>query len=422
MEIGMDGQERVDMNELIKNAQGFLESGSDRALENSLIENNFELVLYDVQGKTLYNSKEAVNGGQQEDINKIMGEANQDQQIYIVKYDENKSMQVAIAVIKNREKLAKFEQQVYRIKLAVWFLFVSFIVLQGLIFLVIYRNILHPFHKLEHFATEVAKGNFEDSLIYPRHNIFGAFTWSFDMLRNELKVTKEREAEVERTKKELVAVLSHDIRTPIASIRAYAECLNGLADRNSERSERYIHVIIQKADELAKLSQDLFLHAISDLEKLEIHSVLCQSRGLINSIIEPLIMQYENRIIITSQVPDVDVIVDGARLAQVFENILSNAAKYASGSQIQIAASIKDGRLLCQFRDFGKGVLPEDLPFIFDKFYRGRNAKASGEAGSGLGLYICNHILEKMDGIIKAYNVYDEGICGFVVEISIAIV
>lgn len=137
---------------------------------------------------------------------------------------------------------------------------------------------------------------------------------------------------------------------------------------------------------------------------------------------EPLILRFKNRITINSAFPDVDVIVDGARLEQVFENILINTAKYAPESELQIETEIKDGMLLCKFKDFGKGVLPEDLPFLCDKFYRGNNAKESGEAGSGLGLYICKYILEKMDGNIKTYHHFEEGIGGFVVEISLKIV
>lgn len=427
------GQVRVEQNDIVKNSQDFLESGSDQAIIGSLVEYNVELQLYDLEGKIIYDSEDNGNIGQLEDINKILAYKGDYAQVYVINYvenkmnqqfdslDMNKSKQVAIAMIKKNTPQLKFEKQEARIHIVIASLFACFLILLTIIFLMIYQNILRPFNKLEHLATEVAKGNLDSSLNYPRHNFFGAFTWSFDMLRNELKSSQVRADEAERTKKELVAILSHDIRTPIASIKAYAECLIEIKDNNSERSQRYVQVILQKTDELIKLSQDLFLHAISDLEKLEIKPKEYRSRALINSIIEPLILRYDNKIVITSVIPDVDVIVDSARLKQVYENILLNAAKYAPGSKLEIEATLKEDTLLCKFKDFGMGVLPEDLPFLFDKFYRGSNAKESGEVGSGLGLYICKYILEKMGGSIKAYNHSEEGNGGFVVEISLKI-
>lgn len=355
-----------------------------------------------------------MDGQNRVEINDILGNS--------PSYIDNESKQSIIELLENQEKSLGIEEKKSKIKVGIWGLFIGFLMLLTALFMIVYRKILHPFSKLTNFAAEVAKGNLDAPLVYPRQNIFGSFTWAFDMLRNELKITRERKEEAERTKKELVAVLSHDIRTPIASIKAYAECLNELPDKNTQRSERYIQVIIQKADELAKLSQDMFLHAISDLEKLEIAPMVYQSRELLNNILEPLILHYENRIVISSAIDDVSVYTDQARLAQVFENILSNADKYAPGSEVQIKTETRDHHLVCQFKDAGQGVLPEDLPFVFDKFYRGRNAKESGQAGSGLGLYICSHIVEKMGGRIRAYNDFEVGISGFVIEITLKII
>ena len=415
------GEERVNRNDILKNAQSFLEDGQEKALINSLKKYGISLVLYDTAGSILYDSKDSERNGQKEDINKVIEEASGSKQILTVNYIADQSQQLAIAILEDKVNPLAKQVGIKKIKEAIWALCAVFLSLLISILLIIYWKVLYPFRKLERFASEIAKGNLEAPMVYPRQNIFGAFTWGFDMLRNELKITKERGEEAERTKKELVAVLSHDIRTPIASIKAYAECLGGLPDKNSERSERYLSVIIQKADELAKLSQDMFLHAISDLEKLEVVPTVLKSRELLNNILEPLILQYENRIIISSEVVDTSVYADQARLSQVCDNILSNAAKYAPGSVIQIDTKLSEDMLLCQFRDHGVGVIPEDLPFILDKFYRGKNAKESGQEGSGLGLYICNHILEKMGGRMRVYNHQEDGNSGFVVEIALKI-
>ena len=419
---GSRGLERVNRNDILKNAQSLLEGGQDKALASSLNENGIDLVLYDIDGGIMYDSRGNAKTIQNEDINKIIEESGGTKQVFIINYTVDHNKQLAVAILEEKEKQPGIEEQKRKVTVAIWAIYAVFTLLLALLFIIVYRYVLHPFNKLEHFASEVAKGNLETSMVYPRQNIFGAFTWAFDMLRNELKTSKERKEEAERIKKELVAVLSHDILTPIASIKAYAECMGDLPDKNSERSERYLGVIVKKADELAKLSQDMFIHAISDLEKLEITPRAYQSRELLNNILEPMILQYENRIVITSAIPDVSVYTDEARLAQVCENILSNAVKYAPGSEIRIEAAICKDMLICKFKDNGEGVNPEDLPFLFDKFYRGKNAKESGQPGSGLGLYICSHILGKMGGSIKAINFYETGISGFVVEIALKII
>ncbi|MDP4094819.1 MAG: ATP-binding protein, partial [Bacillota bacterium] len=88
---------------------------------------------------------------------------------------------------------------------------------------------------------------------------------------------------------------------------------------------------------------------------------------------------------------------------------------------IRISTYVSSEMLVCCFEDYGNGVQPEDIPFLFDKFFRGKNAKESGQAGSGLGLYTSRYILEKTGGQIKAYNFNQDGQSGFAVEISLKI-
>lgn len=422
-----DGLERVKRNDILKNTQSLLEGNQEKPLIDSLEEYQADITVYSVDGTVLYDNRGKDSLNSKVDINKVIEETGQEKQVYVVSFNIGLGEQTAIALLTKRgvalgigdllnKKIAD------KVTTVIWSLAAGFAVILISIFLITYLYVIRPFNRLKGFAAEVAKGNLDAPMVYPKQNIFGAFTWAFDMLRNELKSSREKREEAERVKKELVAVLSHDIRTPVSSIKAYAECLDGLPDKNTERSDRYIKVIIQKADELGKLSEDMFLHAISDLEKLEVIPKSCQSRELFNSILEPMILHYDNRILITNTIPEVNVYADPARLAQVCENILTNAAKYAPASEVRIDAAVEDDMLSVKFSDLGKGVNPEDLPFIFDKFFRGKNAKESSQSGSGLGLYICSHILGKMEGTIKAYNSYESGISGFTAEIALKII
>ena len=263
-------------------------------------------------------------------------------------------------------------------------------------------RIIKPFSRLERFAGEVAKGNLDFPLEVHRTNIFGAFTWAFDIMRTELLISRENEEAAKRENKTLIATISHDIKTPVSSIRAYAEGLRGGMGTTQERRERYLDMIIKKSDEVAKLTNDLFLHALSDMEKLQLEIKEHSAKALIGEILDPFFAEYGDLLRVTNGVPDAVVIADEKRLAQVFGNVISNAAKYAPGSDIELSFKLEQNRLVCQIRDFGPGIPPGDMPFIWNRFYRGANS--SGVAGSGLGLFIVKYITKKSGGSVRLEN------------------
>lgn len=269
-------------------------------------------------------------------------------------------------------------------------------------FAFLYGRIIKPFDRLEKFAVNVANGNFDVPLTVERKNAFGAFSWAFDLMRSELKEAKENEKEAQQAKKTLVATISHDIKTPVASIRAYAEAICGGMANTPERRERYLKVIMEKADEVARLTDDLFLHAVSDMDKLSIEVEEFEAPALMQEVLDPFFAQYGDKIRQKNDVPEVRISTDRRRIAQVFENIITNSAKYAEGSEIHLSFEAADGYLFCGFEDFGGGIAPEDIPFIFDKFYRGKNTK--DKRGSGLGLYIVKYIMQKTGGSVQLAN------------------
>lgn len=271
-----------------------------------------------------------------------------------------------------------------------------------LLFLYLHKRILKPFEDLEDFAKLIAIGKFDISLNMERKNIFGDFTKAFDIMRNELKLSKEREEESVDAKKTLIATLSHDIKTPVASIRAYAEGLSSGMNLSEERKEKYLNVIIKKADEISKLTNDLFLHAISDMEKMEFKIKKYDSKEILEEILFPLYIQYNQKLKVIQAIPNKILLTDKLRLAQVFNNIISNSAKYSEGSEIEISFCENEEYLECIFKDHGKGVFPEDMPFLFDKFYRGKNTDKLKIPGTGLGLYIVKYIMETTNGYVNA--------------------
>jgi signal transduction histidine kinase len=283
----------------------------------------------------------------------------------------------------------------------VWILYCLSISFLMLVFLYIYKVILRPFDKLQRFTEEIAKGNFDIELQYERTNYFGKFTWAFDHMRKEITKARACEREAIDNNKTVIATLSHDIKTPIASIRAYAEMLDANLASGPEMRRKYSMVIMKKCDEVTKLTDDLFLHSLSDLDKLKINPRNENIRELIEKIISEL-QTNDKSVILLGKIPDKYILIDAKRFEQVVDNLINNIKKYAPESIIKIYSEADENNIFLYVQDYGNGIADEDMPFIFDKFYRGRNV--GDQQGSGLGLYIVKYIMEQMEGSVTLMN------------------
>lgn len=264
----------------------------------------------------------------------------------------------------------------------------------------IYFAILRPFERMKDFAARISLGDFDISLKYERSNYFGEFTWAFDSMRNEITKSRASEKEAIENNKTVIATLSHDIKTPIASIRAYAEGLSANMDSSYEKREKYLSVITKKCDEVSRLTNDLFLHSVSDMDKLMLVPERIEICAFTESVINEIAAERGD---IIFRKPDFTALVsaDKNRFNQACENIVNNARKYAK-TDIEVFFTKEDDDIILHFCDHGDGIPDENMPFIFDKFYRGNNR--GNEQGSGLGLYIVKYITEKMGGKVILQN------------------
>lgn len=261
------------------------------------------------------------------------------------------------------------------------------------------RTIFRPFRKLEAFARHVAAGELDMPLEMDEGNIFGAFTESFDLMREELAKARENERKASQSKKELVASLSHDIKTPVASIKAVSEIM--IVKSNSEEDKKQLGIINSKADQINILINNIFNATLEELQELKVIAGEIWSTELYDLIKNA---DYNNRAIV-SIIPECIVSVDRLRLLQVIDNIISNSYKYADTS-INIIGNIKGQYLELEFKDYGLGIPSEEAPLLFNKFYRGKNS--IGKSGTGLGLYISKYLMNKMQGDIE-YKATDSG-------------
>ena len=283
---------------------------------------------------------------------------------------------------------------------AVWLVFGASAVIIAGAFLYIGLRIIRPFEKLSDFAQRIAKGDFDLPLNYERENYFGKFTWAFDSMRREIIKARAAEKEAVENNKTVIATLSHDIKTPVASIRAYAEGLEAGLDSTPEKRQKYLSVIMSKCDEVARLTDDMFLHSLSDLDKLKMNSERLEFCGFAEGAVTEIGEEYGD---VRFQKPDFTAFVDcdKNRLTQIFGNIITNARKYAK-TDIAVSLALEGNEVSISFRDYGEGIADQDIPFIFGKFYRGKNC--GSEQGSGLGLYIVKYVAEQSGGRVTLKN------------------
>jgi len=276
-------------------------------------------------------------------------------------------------------------------------------------YLYLRKTIIKPFEELNSFAARVAQGNLDTPLELDKKHIFGSFTEAFDLMRSELKKSRAAEKKANDDKKEMVAKLSHDIKTPVASIKSTSELGYELASDEKTR-ERFNQINI-KSDQVTALVSNLFNSSINDITEIEVRSSEQPS-----SLIKDLIINadYQNKAG-SFTVPECRIFVDRLRLLQAFDNIFMNSYKYG-GTDIDVSCFTENDCLVVRISDKGPGVNDEDLPLLKEKYKRGNNTE--GKDGAGLGLYLTNYYIEKMDGHLELENLHP----GFSVSVFLRII
>lgn len=299
----------------------------------------------------------------------------------------------------------------------------------GMITFAVYvdKNVIAPFKNLKDFAAKVAQGQLNEPLQMDRDNMFGAFSESFDIMREELAESKKRELELQKKERELVASLSHDLKTPVTGIKVTSELLqmrlsvkenevsrletevdNESADISGKGSEseqieftradidtmsQDAKGIYQKAEQIDALVSDLFTAALDDLGEFK---VSCNDEE--SKVLNNIVKSYDDReLAVIGMLPEVIINIDKKRMSQVIGNVISNSYKYAN-TRIDISYRLSEGYLEMQIRDYGPGVPTDELDLITNKFYRGKKWLDTEKEGNGLGLYISKTLMNKMNG------------------------
>jgi signal transduction histidine kinase len=266
---------------------------------------------------------------------------------------------------------------------------------------------------LNRAAERIAHGELNTRVIVEGHDELAQLTRSFNTMAAQLELMQQKQQELDTLRRELVAWVSHDLRTPLTSMRAVLEALaDGLVD-DPETVQRYYRVAQHDIRSLSHLIDDLFDVSQIDAGGLQLDVALNSIGDLISDTIESFseTARQQNVQLAGEVQPGTDPVkMDARRIGRVLANLTSNALRHTpAGGQVHLAARRTVSGIEVEVLDTGEGIRPEDLPYVFDRFYRGEKSRSRATGGAGLGLAIAQGIVEAHGGHIRVESEVGHG-------------
>ena len=304
-------------------------------------------------------------------------------------------------------------------------------IIMGLILLVgriLYLNrvVLKPIGEISVSARKIITGNYDYEVIRVYEtkiadNEIGDLIYSFELMRDELKNKQVTEEALKKSQQELISSISHDLKTPLSTIKAYAEGLRDGIAVTREDTVHYANVMIAKTNLLIGMIEDLLKFSNAQLNQLTIEKEELYMKKYFENVMSELelyVRQQNLEFSYQYDMEDMIVTIDAKRITEVLYNLVENSIKYSrEHGHIRIRAELDKNVVLIRVMDDGIGISTDDIPYVFDKFYRAEKSRSSSVPGSGLGLSICKYIVEQHGGEIYCRSRKNEGCeIGFTIQ------
>lgn len=266
--------------------------------------------------------------------------------------------------------------------------------------------------ELDRAANSLAAGNLETRITVKGRDEIADLMRTFNQMVSQLQEAERNQQKVEKLRRDLIAWVSHDLQTPLASIRAIIEALaDGVVD-DQETMQRYLGTAQRDIRALSVLIDDLFQMAQLDAGGLSLDPELNSISDLISDTLESFAQQaVQKGVTLTGNAStDVDPVwMDAGRIGRVLNNLMDNALRYTpAGGQVEILAEPTPEGVSIKVTDTGEGIPLEDQPHIFERFYRSEKSRSRATGGAGLGLAIAKGIIEAHGGRITVESVPGE--------------
>lgn len=273
----------------------------------------------------------------------------------------------------------------------------------------IFKRIVKPVDKLMEANERIKHGNYDELIEYKGEYEFEQLCKSFNNMQRALKEERERDIKWKKTKQDMISGISHDLKTPLTSIKGYIKGIkDGVAD-SEEKREKYLDVAYRKACEMDTLLERLLYFSRVENGQISYDIKKVSVKNLIEQYVRAQEFELKDKgIKIKSKIQtNCNVMVDITQINRVFENILQNSIKYANvpNIEIEICAHNSGNNVEIELKDNGIGINNSDIGKIFNEFYRADESRTNSNIeGNGIGLYVCKYIVEKHRGSIKAKN------------------
>ncbi|WP_431803436.1 sensor histidine kinase [Halobacillus andaensis] len=278
------------------------------------------------------------------------------------------------------------------------------ILTNGLLTYYVARTIIKPVRELSDAAGRIADGELKFQIKPERRDELGELAESFETMRRRLQEAEELQHKYEESRKELIASISHDLKTPITSIKGYVEgILDGVAD-TPEKLQRYATTAYKKADEMDHLIDELFLYSKLDVHRVPFHFEKVDLYAYFEDYLEDVKLDTDVEVELRPQEKrSFFVAADREQLNRVVNNLIKNSLKHMDKEKKLLKVTLKEyvDRIEVTIQDNGEGIPKAHLPHIFEQFYQVDAARGKAD-GSGLGLAIVIKIVEEHGGDVAA--------------------
>lgn len=316
-------------------------------------------------------------------------------------------------VIREKSPFAEVVRSLLPIILGV--LFIVLLLMNALLYSLLTRSIVKPIRLLQKSAERIKEGNLAFELHAEGHDEIAQLSESFEGMRVKLKESVEKQLQYENNRKELIANISHDLKTPITAIKASIEGIRDGVPDTQQKMDRYVNTILTKADDMDQLIDELFLYSKLDLKQLPFAFEEISLGDFVGDYADDLYYDLQDHgIILTREVEDegsTTVLADRDKLKRVLVNIVDNGVKYMVNAPKRMELEVKRERafVTLAIRDNGPGISEDAVPYVFDRFFREDLSRSRQTGGSGLGLAIAKQIIEGHHGTIHAESKLGEG-------------
>lgn len=263
-------------------------------------------------------------------------------------------------------------------------------------------QVVRPFERMNSLPYEMAKGHYKGTVKEEKSRFFGDFIWGLGQLKDTLDVTKNRELQLEKEKKLLFLSLSHDIKTPLSTIKLYGKALEQDLYKDEEKKHKAARQIGVKVSEIEHYVEEIMRNSRENILDIRVEQGVFYLSELVNKVAETYLEKCDIRMTELKIGNFENRLLDGdmERTLEVFDNLFENAFKYGDGRKIDLTFYEEEYCQIIRVFNTGTPVSDTDFNHMFESFFRAGNSE--GKSGNGLGLYICREIMSKMGGSIFA--------------------